>query len=229
MRLERRHPAARLTLQTILTVPSRAPSYACGMPEQWCEPRACLSYSIDHENRLQTVDDRWLAFACANSAPELTPAAVLGRPIAGFIADPTTRYLYGLLYERVRRGATLRLSFRCDAPEVRRDMVLQLSSAGSGAVQCHTFLLDEQPHSSIALLDAASPRGTDFVVMCSWCKRIRHQGQWLDVEEGVQELQLFSRPVLPEISHGVCPSCTAAFYAPATVPTEQSAPQPKLH
>lgn len=197
------------------------------MREQWYEPRACLSYSLDQDNHLLMVDEGWQTFAWANNAPELTPANVLGRPIEAFISDPTTRYLYGLLYERVRRGITVRVRFRCDAPEVRRDMVLQLSPAGSGVVQCDTFLLDERPHSSIALLDADAPRGTGLVVMCSWCKRIRHQGRWLDLEEGVQELQLFSRPLMPEISHGVCPSCIDAVYPPAKVPSEHSTPQPE--
>jgi len=181
-----------------------------------------LSYSIDQEGRLQMVDDRWLPFACANGAPQLTPAAVLGRHIQDFVAEPTTRYIYGLLYERVRRGATLRLPFRCDAPEVRRDMILQLSPAGSGGVQCDTFLLDEKPHSPIVLLDAASPRGNTVVVMCSWCKRIRQQGRWLDLEEGVQAFQLLSRSPLPEISHGMCPSCIDTYYPVAEGPTEES-------
>ena len=195
------------------------------MSEPWCEPQACVSYSIDREDRLQSVDDGWLAFACANGAPELTPAAVLGRPINDFIADPGTRHICGLLYERARRGATLRLSFRCDAPEVRRNMILQFSPAGLGGVRFDTFLLDEQPRPLIALLDATAPRGIDLVVMCSWCKRIRHQGRWLDLEEGVRELRLLSHA--PEISHGVCPSCTEALL-PAKVPDEQSARERQL-
>ena len=165
-----------------------------------------------------TVDDRWLPFASANDAPELTPSAVLGRPVKEFIDDPTTRLLYELLYERVRRGATLTLPFRCDAPEIRRDMVLRLSPAGSGMVQCDTFLLEEEPRSSIALLDVTSPRVRDLVVMCSWCKRVRHQGRWLDLEEGVREFQFFSHRVMPEISHGVCSSCLEGLLA--AMPTE---------
>lgn len=192
------------------------------MAEQSGVPRACLSYSIDQEARLQTVDERWLPFACANGAPQLTPAAVLGRHIDDFIADHTTSYIYRLLYERVRCGATLRLPFRCDAPEVRRDMILQLSPAGSGGVRCDTFLLDEKPHSPIVLLDAASPRGNMTVVMCSCCKRIRQQGVWLDLEEGVQVFKLLSRSPLPEISHGMCPSCIDTYYPADKGPTEES-------
>jgi hypothetical protein len=201
------------------------------MTEQWSEPQACLSYSIDGENRLLTVNDRWLPFASANDAPELTPSAVLGRPVKEFIDDPTTRQLYELLYERVRRGATLTLKFRCDAPEVRRDMVLRLSPAGSSVVQCDTFLLNEERRSDIALLDVASPRVSDLVVMCSWCKRIRHQGRWLDLEDGVRDVQFFSRRILPEISHGVCTSCLNGLLTavPAGSEVQAASPVPTSH
>jgi hypothetical protein len=178
-------------------------------------PHTGVSYSIDLEDRIQSVGDGWLAFACANGAPELTPAAVLGRSIGDFIADPGTRHIYGLLYGLVRRGTTLQLPFRCDAPEVERNMLLRLSPAGSGGVRCDTFLLAEQHRPVIALLDATAPRGTDFLVMCSWCKRIRHQGQWLDLEEGVRRLKLLSHAPWPELSHGVCPSCIVAYFPPA--------------
>ena len=192
------------------------------------EPRrgahASVSYSIDRENRIESVGGGWLAFACANGAPELTPAAVLGRRIEDFIADPGTRHIYGLLYGLVRDGATLRLPFRCDGPEVERSMLLQLSPAGSGGVRCDTFLLAEKHRPLIALLDPNAPRGTDLVVMCSWCKRIRHQGQWLDLEEGVQRLNLLSHASSPELSHGVCPSCIVAYFPPAKMRTEQGEP-----
>jgi hypothetical protein len=102
-------------------------------------------------------------------------------------------------------------------------MILQLSPAGLGWVRFDTFVLDEQPRPLIALLDATAPHGMDLVVMCSWCKRIRHQGRWLDLEEGVWELRLLSHAPWPEISHGVCPSCTVAFHLPAKAPAEQSA------
>jgi hypothetical protein len=195
------------------------------MTERLGAPRACLSYSIDQHDRLHIVDERWLTFACANGAPELIPDAVLGRHIEDFIADATTSYIYRLLYERVREGATLRLPFRCDAPEVRRDMILQLSPAGSDVVQCDTFVLDEAQHPPNALLDAASPRGNTLVVMCSWCKRIREEGRWLDLEEGVQELELLSRWPLPEISHGMCPGCIDTFYPLARGEADEIAPR----
>jgi len=194
------------------------------MPEPRHEHHATVSYSIDLENRIESVGGGWLAFACANGAPELTPAAVLGRHIGDFIADPGTRHIYGLLYGLVRDGATLRLPFRCDGPEVERNMLLRLSPAGFGGVRCDTFLLAEKHRPAIALLDATAPRGTDLVVMCSWCKRIRHQEQWLDLEEGVRRLNLLSHASSPELSHGVCPSCVVAYFPPPNRRTEQGEP-----
>jgi hypothetical protein len=61
--------------------------------------------------------------------------------------------------------------------------------------------------------------------MCSWCKRVRQEGRWLDLEEGVQELELLSRGPLPEISHGMCPACIEAYYPVAGMPVDEGEPE----
>lgn len=43
----------------------------------------------------------------------------------------------------------------------------------------------------------------EFLRMCSWCRRIEHDGSWLTVEE------FFDSRLATETSHGICPACAA--------------------
>ncbi|HEU5169019.1 MAG TPA: hypothetical protein VFU46_00705 [Gemmatimonadales bacterium] len=172
-----------------------------------------LTYWIDGHGRLAAVDGAWTAFAVANGAPLLTAGAVLGRPISGFIADPTTRHLYTMIYEQVRRGVSRTFPFRCDAPSLRREMRLRLSPEPEGRIRCDSYLIAERGRPAVPLLDSALPRAATTITMCSWCKRTAAGGQWLEVEEAVAEHQLFAGPTPPAITHGMCPRCYDLFTA----------------
>ena len=41
----------------------------------------------------------------------------------------------------------------------------------------------------------------DFLVVCSWCRRVGHDGKWLTMED------YFGSKFNTETSHGICPDC----------------------
>jgi hypothetical protein len=41
----------------------------------------------------------------------------------------------------------------------------------------------------------------EFLRLCSWCRRIEHDGKWLTIEE------FFGSHLTTETSHGICPEC----------------------
>jgi hypothetical protein len=43
--------------------------------------------------------------------------------------------------------------------------------------------------------------------MCAWCKRVRVNHDWLEVEEAIAQLNLFAAPTLPQITHSLCSEC----------------------
>lgn len=47
----------------------------------------------------------------------------------------------------------------------------------------------------------------DFLVLCSWCRRVGHEGKWLSVEE------YFGSKFNQETSHGICPDCAKRQFA----------------
>lgn len=46
-----------------------------------------------------------------------------------------------------------------------------------------------------------------FLLVCSWCRRVGHDGAWLTMEE------YFSSRFATETSHGICPECAAQQFA----------------
>ncbi len=41
----------------------------------------------------------------------------------------------------------------------------------------------------------------EFLLVCSWCRKVGHQGEWLTMEE------YFGSKFSTETSHGICPEC----------------------
>lgn len=177
-----------------------------------------VGYRIDRQDRIQAVDPAWAAFARANGAPDLADD-VLGRSLWEFITDRTTVHLYRLLLARCRTGGRITVPFRCDAPHRRRFMELELIPGEDDAIDLRSRLVAQEERPLVALLRAeggASPEpDATPVVMCGWCKRLPVGERWVEVEEAVEELKLFSKQGIA-LSHGICPECEAEVLSRAT-------------
>jgi hypothetical protein len=124
--------------------------------------------------------------------------------------------LQRILLRRVRSEVReVKLPFRCDGPDVRREMTIRISANSSGRLVLFTAsLLDELPRAkSQPLLDLTVPRGEETVEMCGWCDRFFVDGEWVEIEVAAQRLQLFARTELPAITHGICPECSELLLA----------------
>jgi len=188
-----------------------------GRPPSGVEPGARLSflYRVDAEDRIRFVSAEWLEFARENAAPDLVRDAVVGRSLWEFVAGGEAQHLYRLLFESARRGqGTIRIPFRCDSPTIRRFMELTIDPAPDETLDLCGSILREEPRPRVALLDPSSPRGDEFVLICSWCKRIRVAPDvWDEAEQAIRTLGLFGATVLPGLSHGICDTCEATIDA----------------
>lgn len=43
----------------------------------------------------------------------------------------------------------------------------------------------------------------EFLLVCSWCRKVGHEGEWLTMED------YFDSHLNTETSHGICPACAA--------------------
>jgi len=165
-------------------------------------------YHVDRDNTIIRVNADWIAFAQENAAAHLDDTTVIGQSLLDYVTDRETRHLYALLLQKVRNAqASITLPFRCDSPSLRRYMELTLVPHINAGVEFDAQLIRIEPRPPMALLDPTQQRSEDFVVICSWCKRIRTPAGWCEVEVAVRRLRLFDTAKLPALSHGICPSC----------------------
>lgn len=169
-----------------------------------------FSYVIDSDNKIVSVNTDWLSFARENRAPNLAVSEdVIGRSLFDFVSDKETRHLYQMIIERVRNnGETVTIPFRCDSPSLRRFMELEISQQTNSWVQFVGRIIREESRTSVSLFDPEFPRSSEFVVVCSWCKRVNVSGEWLEVEHAVNQMEIFNQAKQPRITHGICSDCS---------------------
>jgi hypothetical protein len=173
-----------------------------------------FSYIIAADDTIVFVDQAWISFAHENDTPHLTAEFVLHRPIWEFITDRETRHLYQIMISKVREtGDPITLPFRCDAPECRRFMEMEISLVSDGAVRFDTHVQRQELREPVTLLDPKSSRSDKFLTLCSWCKKaLLPSKEWVEAEEAVARLSLFSGSLLPQLTHGMCPACSETFH-----------------
>ncbi len=166
----------------------------------------------------------WAGFAQANGGRDLEPARVIGRDLFAIIQGEPVRQVYRRFHDVLLRGASKRVafSFRCDCPELRRDLSLSITPVHrDGATTAFLYqseIRDEQVRPRIPLFDFASGRfpadraGDErpIVTLCSYCQRVA----WPVGAEGAArswiEADTYYRqggPTDIRVSHGMCPDC----------------------
>lgn len=165
-----------------------------------------ISYQIDRSDQIVSVDGAWSVFARANGAPELAGDGVIGSLLWDHIADADTRWAYLEIVTRVRSdGASFSFRFRCDSPEVRRFMQMDVVTAGAGQV-CFVCRLERTESRTPFRWQQAVGSKQDAVSMCSCCKRIEACGRWCELEE-VTTLDALVEIAARPFAHGLCPDC----------------------
>ena len=171
-----------------------------------------VTYSLNADDQIIAVNDAWTTFALANDGAALAAPGILGRSMWEFIADPTTVLVYERLFERVRSGVGgIRFQFRCDAPAIRRFMVMSISGGEDDRLDFVVRTLRVEPRPTLTFLDAHAKRSDVIVRMCAWCKRIPDaRGDWIEIEAALPQAGFFDGAVVPLISHGMCEDCYRA-------------------
>ncbi|GMV94979.1 MAG: hypothetical protein AMXMBFR82_47570 [Candidatus Hydrogenedentota bacterium] len=173
------------------------------------EPAIRIEYDLDADDRIAAIRGDWYSFAVANGAPGLTTDSVIGHVLWSFVDGLDVRSVYRMLVENVRStGRSNRLSFNCDDRENVRRFDLNIHLGDKGTVQFESTLIETTRRPPVPLFEPAIARSDDAILtVCSVCKLVDVQGVWLAVEEALARLNLMSNPVMPQVSHGLCPSC----------------------
>ena len=158
-------------------------------------------YRIDKRDIIVSVSRSWEAFARANAwGSELSPENVVGYLLWEFIQDIETRHLYKEVFRRVRAGKPTRsIPFRCDSPQERRFLELLITPLSDGQIEITSTIIRTEGRDPVSLLDKDVPRSSDFIRICSMCKKIFIPGdKWVEIEEGLAELRPFEASEMPD-------------------------------
>jgi hypothetical protein len=173
-----------------------------------------LTYVIDHEDRLVSIDEGFREFAAENGWDGTGEA--LGRSLWEFVAGEEMQKLQRMLIRRIRDGIEpVELPFRCDSPEATRTMSMRIASRSAGRFVAFTsrLIAEQQRDRRQPQLSAPARRDEETLTMCGWCDRFLVAGDWVPVEVAAAALDLFLSARLPAISHGACPDCTEMLLA----------------
>ena len=171
------------------------------------DPREFV-YHLDADDRLVGVSAEWLDFARENGAEEIG-GGLLGRPLWEFIRGIETQSVYRALFRTVRaQGVARTLPMRCDSPDERRFLQLEVRPLAHGGLELVGRIVRREVRAHQSLLDPIAPRKLPPLELCSFCKRVRLNGVgWVEVDE--VDGRISSLDAQPELEHGLCDSCAA--------------------
>ncbi len=173
-----------------------------------------LSYAIDEDDHLVKVDEGYHCFAKENGWDRSGES--LGRSLWDFVAGPELEKLQRMLLRRIRGEVRdVELPFRCDGPDVRREMDIKIAAGASGRIVLFSARMrsEEKRPRSQPLLATDATRSAETLTMCGWCDRFLVGEEWVEVEEAAARLGLFQRTKLPTISHSICSDCAEMLMA----------------
>jgi len=94
-----------------------------------------ISYQINKQDEIIFVNDEWFRFALANDGSNLTREDVLYRSFWDFMSDNKVKYLYREILRWVNAGLSLKFNLRCDSPEIRRLLEMNIMPRKDGEAQ----------------------------------------------------------------------------------------------
>lgn len=166
-----------------------------------------IVYWLNDRDEVCFVNSEYDEFAGANAGVAVTSEAVLHRPLWDFITDPSTRQIYRDVLSRVRGGRAIQFSLRCDSPTCRRLLQMKVCKGEDRIIEFRVRTISEEDRVCQPLFDPGTTRSADLLSVCGWCKKVKVEDGWLEVEDAITHLQLFERSVLPGITHGICERC----------------------
>ncbi len=167
-----------------------------------------IIYRVNDQDEIVYVNEQWDRFAVANAGEAAASSQVLHRPLWDFISDLTTRELYRQVLKRIRDSSSVRFTFRCDSPNCRRMLEMDVRLWEDGTVQFHTRTIWEERRQPPDFPETgAAGNGDELLRVCAWCKKVFVNGAWVEVEDAVVQLRLFHHEFQPLITHGICERC----------------------
>lgn len=166
-----------------------------------------IEYKIDRNNDIIFVNEEWDRFALDNYGQEITSEKILGNNLFDFIADVTVRHIYLDIIKKVREGNKISIDFRCDSPTFNRILNMTIQLEDGDTVKFISEAKKILPQNYMNVLDPQSERSNKLIPMCSWCKKIKMETEWEELEQAINKYKLLTQTKVPSITHTICEDC----------------------
>ncbi len=169
-----------------------------------------ITYDVDAADIIRAVGGDWARNAAQHGGAH--PEAVIGHRLWDFVEGATTRHMYHNLASRVReRAEAIEFPYRCDSPNVRRDMRMRMVPLPDGWIHFESRTVGVSNWRPVPPVPQAGRPTAGLLQICSWCKRGLLDGLWVEPEVLVAAYGMLLDTGEQLISHAICPSCVESL------------------
>jgi len=190
-----------------------------------------IAYLTDREGTILAAGRHgWSSFAAENGAPQLSVESVVGSSMFSHMAGDAVLKAYRDMHAAVWSGQKPRIGFRwrCDSPDVRRDMHMSISMAvghaghSAALYQSQVVTAERRPamdllSRSIQRTDPQGATASPEVLVCCWCHGVAPAsqpaadgGRWTSLEDFCAR----GVPAGARVFQGICPACRERILDP---------------
>lgn len=161
-------------------------------------------YCLDREQRITSVSGPWDQFARENGGPDVLAGRVCGRSIWDFVnGDATRMWLNALFQLAFVRNEMVERPYRCDSPDFKRFMRMQIFPETGGVLRVeHELLSLEKRIRPVYICHESTIKAPIIHLRCSICGRVKIGGVW---EEPGQRHCKSSGSIV--VAYSVCDDC----------------------
>lgn len=169
------------------------------------QPVVCV---INSDNIIIDVNEAWDCFAQENNSPSAARTGVLGKCLFDLISGKITKQYWRDLLERAWRSTQpLKIDYRCDSPDTKRWMQMELCRLEDGNMRIsHTQLASEKRTTAIHFR-LAQQRSSCTQVRCSICNRVKEKDHWHEAESLIKAENNETSSVCLPVIYGLCGDC----------------------
>jgi len=189
---------------------TRYKAVGAAIPISTLEASGDSSCQLNSELRIVYCNPAWDRFALANNGGLAVSDRVLGSIIMDFIPSELIEF-YRAAFASAR-DAVVEFDYECSSPDSYRIFRMQIlpieQPKGYTVINAMTVGEGMEAKRSAFVLGPEYVGEAGIITVCSHCRRSRRvdcSGQWDWVPANL-------KPVLRNVSHGLCPICHAYFY-----------------
>ncbi len=166
-----------------------------------------IEYKIDENNNIIYVNEEWDCFALENNGEEIVSDKIIGRNLFDFVENITVKHIYLHLLDKVRKGNKILIDYRCDSPTYKRFLQLTIKPEDNSIIRFISREKEILPQNYLRILDSKSIRSKKFIPMCLWCKKIKVEDEWEELEQAINKYDLLNQLEVPSLTHTICEEC----------------------